>query len=104
MEQIVEEEAGDDEGEAPAARTKGKENAKQDPKSANRIEAKAKAKAKEAPAEEAPAEEEFDTGDGDKEDEFEMDDDVFNPDDRQVMQSSDAINSAWDYLSLLKGR
>ena len=106
VEQIVEEEAGDDEGEAPAARTKGKENAKQDPKSANRIEAKAKAKAKEAPAEEAPAEEEFDTGDGDKEkeEEFQIDDDVFNPDDRQVMQSSDAINSAWDYLSLLKGR
>ena len=94
VEQIVEEEAGD---EVPISAENNKiiEGAK----------ANAKAKAKEAPAEEAPAEEEFDTGDGDKEDEFEMDDDVpFDMNTNKVLQSSDAINSAWNYLSLLKGR
>ena len=85
VEQIVEEEAGD---EVPISA----EN--------NKIIEGAKANAKEA-----PAEEEFDTGDGDKEDEFVMDDDgAFDANKNKVLQSSDAINSAWDYLSLLKGR
>jgi len=94
VEQIVEEEAGD-EGEK---------------RSAKDIVADAKEKydkENKKPAEEAPAEEEFDTGDGGKEEEeeFEIDDDVpFDRNTNKVLQSSDAINSAWDYLSLLKGR